>query len=241
MKEYILGIDVETTGLDPATAEMTEIAWAIYEVNDMQKPHVARSYLVGIDAEEVPAEIVELTGITTGHCEMGDEPAEALQKLFDDIQKFRVRFVVAHNGAFDIGFLTAGFTKVGIPIPALELIDTAKDVPYPKEISTRTLRFLAVEHGFMNPFPHSALFDVFCMMRVFSCYAWQDVLDYKNEPEIIVKAHCDFHTKEKAKAARFWWEKAGDKTFPKTWVKVVKQRELAEQSKTWDFTYEVIG
>lgn len=235
-----LFIDVETTGLEPETCVMTEIAWAIFDTEDYTKPYAARSYLIETDVE-ISDEIIALTGITNAHTYHGNELSQVLQILTDDIAIHKVQHMVAHNGAFDMGFLQAGYLASKLGMPILTLIDSAKDVPYPKEISTRTLRFLATEHGFMNPFPHSAIFDVFCMAKVVSHYAWNDILEYKNEPEVIVKAHCDFHTKELAKKARFSWEKAGDKVYSKTWVKALKQRELAEQSKTWEFTYEVIS
>lgn len=230
----VLFLDVETTGLDPVTCDITEIGYAIFETDDYTKPYVARSFLIEREGE-ITDEITQLTGITEKHLYHGDDLGRTLLRLLDDLKNFKVEYMVAHNGQFDMDFLQAAFLKSDIPIPVLTLIDSVKDVPYPPEISTRTLRFLATEHGFMNPFPHSAIFDVFCMAKVVSHYSWEDILAYKNEPEVTVKANTTFQTKELAKKARFSWD--GEK---KGWFKTLKKRELPTQSAAWEFTFEVV-
>jgi DNA polymerase-3 subunit epsilon len=235
----ILGIDVETTGLDANENSITEIAWAIFDTDDYTKPYAARSFLTGTN-DEISEFITGLTGINSSHMEKADTLNEALGALLKDIEQFGIKYVVAHNGQFDINFLNAGFIKCGMGIPVLELIDTAQDIPYPDEITTRTLRFLAVEHGFMNPFPHSAIFDVFCMMKIVAFYHFDDIIKYKNEPTYIIAADVNFHTKEPAKKAGFKWQELNGKVYDKTWVKAVKHRKYDKESETYTFGHRIL-
>jgi len=236
----ILGLDVETTGLDSKVNKITEIAWGIYETEDFSKPFAARSFVIKID-EEIPDLIVQLTGITQAHVASGDKLVTALTQLLMDIQNFDIKLVVAHNGQFDMDFLREAFNSISHPVPQLELIDSAKDIPFPKEITTRTLRFLAVEHGFMNPFPHSAIFDVFCMMKVLACYSFDDVLTYKREPTYIISADVNYNTKDPAKKAGFRWQELDGNFYEKTWVKAVKKRHFDEEVKTYSFGYRILS
>lgn len=47
------------------------------------------------------------------------------------------------------------------------MVDTRTDLPVPL---AGKLKYLACERGFINPFPHRALFDVMTMLRILSEY-----------------------------------------------------------------------
>ena len=94
-----LYVDVETTGLDTATAEIIEFAAVPFEYD----VHTGRVFAVGNPYAgfeephaEIPADVVALTGITPemvrGH-RLDDAAIEALSDL--------AGVVIAHNAAFD--------------------------------------------------------------------------------------------------------------------------------------------
>jgi DNA polymerase III epsilon subunit family exonuclease len=92
-------IDIETTGLEPANAEITEIAGL--RINKGEIVDVF-STLVKVDGD-VPPEIVKLTGITKEMLdETGEVKAKALSNFLDFIGD---RALIAHNTEFDVPFL----------------------------------------------------------------------------------------------------------------------------------------
>ena len=235
----IVGVDVETTGLDYNKDKMTEISWAVYDTEDFHKPFAARSFILKCYTE-IPTEIVKLTGITSEHVKSGDNLDDVLNIFSADLAKFNIGIVVAHNGAFDMSFINKAYLDLDLEVPTLELIDTKKDIPFPESITVRSLRHLAVEHGFMNPFPHSSIFDVFTMMKILSMYDFQKVLKFKREPTYIVWAKCNYDNKEKARTKGFRWQGVGELNFDKKWVKALKESALDEDTKNYDFEWEVI-
>ena len=92
-------IDIETTGLLPAEAEITEIAGLRIERGEIVDVFSALVKISG----EVPPEIVKLTGITK---EMLEETGEAKPKVLSSFLDFiGDRPLIAHNAEFDIPFL----------------------------------------------------------------------------------------------------------------------------------------
>jgi DNA polymerase-3 subunit epsilon len=111
-------------------------------------------------------------------------------------------YIVAHNGTrFDRLFLEKQTWK-----PEKPWIDTLTDVPYPNEIVTRKLNFLAAEHGFLNPFPHRAIFDTLTMLKVFSLYAIDHVVEDMKSPLVKIMAQVSYEEKSKAKDLGFRWD-----------------------------------
>jgi len=106
-ESYVV-VDIETTGLKPLEAEITEIG-AIRVVNQ-QVVDVYQS-LVSI-AVPVPAVITELTGIT-------DEMLAKQGKPLDEVLEGLVDFlggmpIIAHNAPFEVSFLDVAFDRCGL-------------------------------------------------------------------------------------------------------------------------------
>lgn len=99
----------------------------------------------------------------------------------------------------------------------LMFIDTRLDVPFPEDITTRNLTHLAAEHGFLNPFPHAALPDVFTMVKLFERYPIEEIEFRARSPLIRVVADVTYDERDKAKRCRFLWDPAR-----KTWYKNMK-------------------
>lgn len=97
-KQTYVVIDIETTGLDPATSEIIEIAALKYEVGEVSqvfqtlvKPH-----------QTIPKNIIRLTGITNEMVSSAPEIHDAIENLKEFVQ---ASVIVGHNVEFDLSFL----------------------------------------------------------------------------------------------------------------------------------------
>lgn len=118
MREIIL--DTETTGLDPSQGHrVTEIGCVELE-SCVPTGRTFHSYLN--PERDVPAEVVELTGLTTAF--LRDKPVFA--EVLDDFLAFLGESrVIAHNAPFDRSFVSAELTRLGRPpIPDAQWLDT---------------------------------------------------------------------------------------------------------------------
>ncbi len=114
--EYVV-FDVETTGLSSVYDTIIEIAGVkmkngeiIDRFDSFANPH-----------KPLPEKIVEITKITDDMLKDAPEVDEVLQK-FHEWSSGCV--LVAHNATFDIGFLNAGYAKIGIEKIKNPIIDT---------------------------------------------------------------------------------------------------------------------
>lgn len=112
--------DTETTGLDPSTGDrVIEIA-AIELENDLPTD---RQFYALLDPErDIPAESTRVHGITNTHVEgkpkFADVAAEMLA-FFGDSP------LIAHNAAFDFGFIDAELARLGRPaLDKARMVDT---------------------------------------------------------------------------------------------------------------------
>jgi DNA polymerase-3 subunit epsilon len=157
--------------------------------------------------------------------------------------KYGAKAFVAHNGRnFDIPFILDNMKRREDPVTfSLPIIDSKEDVKYPEMFKQRDLISLAALHGFLNPFPHNALSDVFTMMKVVQGYSFEETFAYAQEPDVCLIADVTFATKEKAKAARFMWQSAGKFNIPGQWIKSVKQSKVDEEMSKHPFRVLVAG
>jgi len=237
----LLGLDLETTGLEPSSSEITEIGYAIFDTDAWDKPLVMESKLCKITGT-VPEEIVELTGITDAILQRAGVPLEqAIRQLHVDIEKYNVDYMVAQNYQFDKGFLDHHSKALGWPAITQPWLDTKTDIEFPKHIRNTNLVALAAEHGFLNPFPHAALFDVFTMMKILSKYDINEVIRYRNEPAYFLQAVVDYNNRALASKRGYKWQECEGKTFDKMWVKAVKARNVEKEKLEAPFTTKSLG
>lgn len=227
----VLGIDLETTGLNVEDCEILEVGAVLWDC-ESGRPVRFLSELVQIKGE-LPATISELTGIQIDDIEKYGQPIESVMERLFDLAK-SAAFIVAHNGIeFDRLFLE----KVWGDFPKFRLdlkwIDTSTDIPFPERISTRKLSYLAAEHGFLNPFAHRALFDVMTMLQVLKNYPIEDVIELQASPMCRLVAQVSYENRGDAKSQGFRWDpqqrhwylqgkekslKAREFPFPVVWV-----------------------
>lgn len=241
----LLGLDFETTGLDTAQARIIEMGACLWEVETKRPLVTVGVFLHGPDYPSLPEDIVRITGITDEILgEFGTDAKHNLQWLESFCQKHGVDYIVAHNGEnFDKPLLLAELTRHGLEAPTLRTlpwIDTRADIPFPTEPDSRRLKHMAADHGFLNPFAHRAVFDVLTMLRVLSHYDLAAVLAYQATPFVTVRAIVDYNDRQLAKDRRYSWEKIGDKTYPRCWVRRIKQDQVEKEKATCPFKVVVL-
>lgn len=234
----LLAIDIETTGLDWTKDKILEIGWVI---KDWQMPkHLGTgSYFVKEDGQDVftvTKEITKLTGVTEAVWKAyAHDLTFVAGRIGEDIRRFGVDYIVAHNGGdFDRPFLTEVFKRGavdGVALFNLPWLDTRSDIQYPESFGNRSLINVAAHLGFINPFPHSALFDAATCLKVIDHYELPDIIERAASQWVFIEAIVTFDHRQKAKSAKYSWEKIGDKyNFPKKWVKRVKEIDLEAET-----------
>lgn len=172
----VLGIDVETTGLDPNVHEIIEIGVVLYDTEQNSILLMENTLLAQDGWTDDPStwnldpKITEITGISPQMLyDWGRPPQHTfnLIALWADIADA----FLAHNAPFDKKFIEATAKRLGSYNLNYEIpwIDTIEDLDHPK-VPSKSLLTLAAYYGFVNPFPHRALTDVLTMLEVFKHY-----------------------------------------------------------------------
>lgn len=241
----ILGLDFETTGFDTKNDRIIEIGAVLYETDEKKVIHGYGCYIHEENYNPLSKEIIRVTGITDDILkEFGRSPFSALKQLNDYTLGANVRYIVAHNGEnFDKPFLYSELARHGLSQSLTELpwIDTRNDIPFDVEPDSRKLKHLALDAGFINPFPHRAQYDVLTMLKVLEQHDFQKIVEYSKIPWITVRAYVDYDKRELAKEKRYSWENLGDKKYSKCWVKRIKENQLENERKTSAFEVLVIS
>ena len=242
----LLGIDFESTGLDTATDRITEVGLALWDC-ESQRPLVTIGMFLYDEKTypKLPEEVVRITGITDEMLvEFGTDPTTNLKWLDSFCKEHRVDYLVGHNIAgFDRPLLFAELDRLGVAAPSLRTLpwlDTLSDIPFPTQPDSMKLKYLAGDHGFLMPFAHRAVFDVLTCLQVLSKYDIQQVIAHSQIPTVVVRAVVSFAEKDLAKAKRFSWEKLGDKTYAKCWVKNIKANVVEQFIKECGFPVVIL-
>lgn len=155
-------LDIETTGLNPESDEIIEIA--VLVANEVE---VKSTWSVLIQTEvTVPAMIIELTGITSEMLCNGNMDIICALKHLAEIIKDRT--VVCYNKKFDISFLEIAYRENGLDCPIGKVIDVLslarKRV---RNIQNYKLGSLAEYFGIVYEKQHRALADCEILHGVF--------------------------------------------------------------------------
>ena len=233
----LLGIDLETTGLDTTQCEIIEIGAVLWDT-ERQAPVVVQNDLIFWEDLELSEEIIQITGITKADLSFGVEIPIALDRLAELMKQ--ADYAVAHNGTtFDYPILMRDFGEHDINFPMIPWIDTRLDVDFPTK--TRRLVHLAAEHGFANPFAHRAFADVLTMLKILSMYDIEKVIDNSKQPLLEVQAVCakpweqnnvpeGQKDTDKAKARGYYWNPTR-----KIWSKNIRKSELEAEKAHGEF------
>lgn len=226
----LLAIDLETTGLDPKTDHVIEIGTALWDTDRKAVLYAGGAFIALPPGVVLDPKITALTGITQADLDEWGRPLEdALSTLSEFCTDHGVVHFVGHNAkAFDRLFVEAS-------LPRLTWLDTMTDLPLPENMKARALSHLAAEHGFLNPFPHRALFDALTCLRLLACYPLEEVIRYATAPTVTLIAwNLPFERKDEAKNAGFQWDAAG-----RRWSKTVKDFQVEALKASLTFTTRV--
>jgi DNA polymerase-3 subunit epsilon len=239
----VCGIDLETSGLTKEKDEILEVAWIIKPILDPKPLLVKTYYVYHPGVLEVSEEIYELTKITRRHLDKGRHLCDVVDELESDLVRHAVDFVVAHNGlAFDKPFLEA--KHFSAYLSKLPWLDTKIDLRFPKSCKMTNLTYLAAFHGFLNPFPHSAVFDVATMLKLLDTRLEEDGMDVFHRartPVKFVQAMVGYNERELAKKRGYQWEQSGGRTFPKSWVKQLREFDVDTEIREAGFPVTVLS
>lgn len=215
----ILGLDFETTGLDTANDRIIEVGWALWDSATNRFYGTGSQYVRQTTNSEVEKAngISQLTLDTYGV--PINEAFASLKKVWDLADA-----ICAYNGLhFDKLIFEAECARHSISLPPRLWIDPLHHIDFPDSIRTRNLTYLCAEHGFLNPFPHVAIFDVVSMLRVLSNYPVEKVLANATSLIILAEATTSYDQRQLAKDAGFYWD--GD---AKVWLRRIRENQLDE-------------
>lgn len=229
-------IDLETNGL-PEQPEAMPIEVACVTV-DFTAKRVVRAFsetvnffgplTVSEDTQKVhgmTTEFVQKHGIT-GETGAG---VDFYMRLNEAMTK--VDAVFARNGmAFDKIMLSRIFKPNAMP--QVIWIDDYLDLQYPEWVKGRSLGHIAADHGFLNPFAHSALGDTMTLAYVMlkGGYDIAAMIESAKSPLVQVQALVEYNEKDHAKKAGFQWH-----ANRKIWVKIMRQAALDKIAATLPF------
>lgn len=149
-------VDLETTGLSPTRSAILEIG--AVRVRGLRA--VDRFETLVDCGRPVPPEITALTGIASTMLRGAPRAPEALARLRRWLDAAPGAPLVAHNAAFDAGFVRRGFAACGLrPLDAPVLCTRALARRLVPELRRFGLAELTGAFGIRNRAPHRALGD----------------------------------------------------------------------------------
>lgn len=229
----ILGLDFETQGLDPAVHAISEVGAVLWDT-EYRRPVQSMQYLVQVPLDSpFEPEAVAKTGLTPELlAKHGKDSLRSLKQLLNMYDQADV--ICAHNGnKCDRLFLRAWMDAHGITDDVYMedklWIDTLTDIEYPKGWN-KQLICLAAYYGFINPFPHSALFDTMTMLRILGNAVLEDVILAARTPIIAVRLHgISYDDREWAKARGYFPYRDKDSGKFKCWMKLFKENKFEDE------------
>ncbi len=221
----LLGLDMETTGLDVVKDRPIEIGAILYSTGQKRSLESA-GFLVKTDVQ-ISKFITDLTGITNSATQkFGYESLDALETVIDMAKQADA--IVGQNVLrFDKRMVESWAARHGKVFPEKLWIDTRTDLP---GVESKSLSYMAADHGFLNLFPHGALTDVQTCLKIVSMYDIDVVVARAKESVVILKAHVSYENNALAKARKYGWYPAA-----KIWYKVVKQSDVPAETSHNEF------
>lgn len=175
-------LDLETTSPDPRTAQIVEIACALWSV-----PHrtLTSVYSTVVHVADNPAE--SINGISAA----ATEGAPDVERAMATVERFAAKadVIVAHNGeTFDREFLRRERSPLSTARPWLDTMD----VDWPRAGGSRSLLALAASHGVPIGTVHRAMDDVLLLARLLERVAetadLETLLVRAMRPKVLVEA-----------------------------------------------------
>jgi len=179
----ILVIDTETTGLDPKSDNLIEVAailWSVSEKSVLIQVSTLMSHKQRILNPAEPINKIKPALLTI------DFPYQSALELINDMS-CSAQYICAHNADFDKEFCK----KVdGLKIPFSNWVDT-QDIHYPnsKYCQGTSLNNLAIAHGIPVVDAHRALDDCRTLTKLLSLVPnLEEELKRASRPKVLVKS-----------------------------------------------------
>lgn len=219
--------DTETTGLNPETDQIIELAAIKYEYDaNGEKKQMGRMDMFIRPQFPVSKKVTDIHGITNEFLE--DKPDEDFC-IAEILRFFKGDYVLAgHNVEFDISMLSALFRRHGEELKYAGVLDTLEMARDIFDFPQYKLSFLAKECGIdVGLTFHRAIDDVTATDRLISyCYdEYRDNFSYrlkfKNMPKLYLN-YCNFWKGHRKEQAGVWCNtnlgKVYFSTFKKAWI-----------------------
>lgn len=246
----VCGIDFETTGLDTEKERITEVGCVILDAaNNWESKERLSFFVYEPDYAPQTPEVIELTGITDEILKREGITFQAAHIALDRFVKGAgAQFFVAHNAAYDRAMYMNECKRHGFEPSDLHWVCTFLDLKSNRKFKSNRLMHLALDYGCtVNPkILHRAVNDVELMgqMLAEAKANLQEMVDYGKTPNIVVRAMIPApwedggRGKNAAQALGYTWErpKHGTDTFPKQWVKTIKESEFEDEQRGASFT-----
>ncbi len=229
--ESIVIVDTETTGLEPATCKIVEVAAVLY---DVASACVIASFASLVASEDNAAEAINRI------------PVSALRNSPPDVHAWgRVGEIVdwatcggdavfmAHRASFDQSFLHAAAPGLAARLP---WVCSKFDVAWPESKPGASCVELALAHGVPVVSAHRALTDCMLIANTLRAVASRGhdvgwLIAQALRPRVMLRALVSYDNREQAKTAGFAFNTNGDKA----WTKRVACEDVATFAATLPF------
>lgn len=211
----VVGLDLESTGLDKTKDRPIEVGLALWTTK-FNRSLDTRAFLVQSDGVKVTDEITQITGITQTMC---DNFGYSVEEGYDESMYFidRAEAIVAFNGVrFDVPMYQQWAKRLNKQFPDKLVIDPYTDLP----MRGQELITMCAKMGFLYD-PHEAGADVGAMLRLMGKFDFEVVLTRAKSPTVVVQSTQRRNENEKAKKHKFRWNPGRQ-----IWWKAVKEIDL---------------
>jgi len=216
--EYGLVVDVETTGLDSSVDQIIEIGVLEFMMLEGKPASISRMY-GGLQDPGVPisAEIEKITGISSHHVIGQNVDWNLVASMMG-----RAKIVIAHNMEFDRGFIRARRELKELNPHwgcSIRHVDWKA-----KGAGSLSLNYLAADHGFINPFPHRALFDCATTFRLIASHLDELIPTSYLKSYRIDALNSPFEKKDVLKEQGYRWDSQR-----RVWHKTILESQLDKE------------
>jgi len=225
----ILGLDLETSGFSRDKDAVVEVGCAMYDTDLKTIVYMYSEFVMDTlspkwdnpNMWETPMKICHISeSMVMQFGVKGEYVAQDVASLITTAD-----VVLAANGnAFDHPVLDNFFKRYDVPLVDKRWLDLQKDYPFPPNCTHTNMLYLCAYHGFLNPFPHRALFDTVAMLKIAARYDIEVVLKIATSPTIQLIARVTYDNRNLASTRGFRWD--GDN---RIWHKEVKECMLNEE------------